>query len=174
MNGINKEIDSSKTAREEGSPPPAVVLSAQVEVAEEDGRLRARDDEDQVDDGEETEHVVELVRPNAVENEEELNENATERQNSAHDDARQWLSVEILWWNLARYLVCSYWLLDRLFLEAKVGTSEDQRCADAKPESQESDQGTEGHGSRAFVDPENKIENEDQREYHSVKSKNDH
>lgn len=38
-------------------------LSTQVEVAEEDGGLRAGDDQDDEDQEEEAKHVVHLVRP---------------------------------------------------------------------------------------------------------------
>lgn len=38
-------------------------LSAQVEVAEEDGSLRAGDDQDDEDQEEEAKHIVHLMRP---------------------------------------------------------------------------------------------------------------
>ena len=61
---VEEEVAGGEAAGEEGAPPPAVVLGAQVEVAEEDGRLHARDHQDQEDHAQEAEHVVELVRPN--------------------------------------------------------------------------------------------------------------
>lgn len=66
MNGINKKVDGCEAARQKRTPPPSVVLRAQVKVAQEYGRLRARYYQNQVDDGQKAEHVVELVRPNAV------------------------------------------------------------------------------------------------------------
>lgn len=44
---VDKEINCGETARQETSPPPVVVLGTQVEIAQQDGRLRAGDDEDQ-------------------------------------------------------------------------------------------------------------------------------
>jgi len=63
-----------------------VVLGAQVEVAQQDGRLRTRDDQDDEDEEKETVHVIDLAAPDAVKDEEELYEDAAEGQDAAHDD----------------------------------------------------------------------------------------
>jgi len=52
--------------------------------------------------------------PNAVENEEKLDEYATKGQDPTHDDTRYRLCKERLLRNLTRDLICSHWLLDRL------------------------------------------------------------
>jgi len=44
MNGVEEEVDGGEAGSHEGSPPPVVVLSTQVEIAKENGCLRAGDD----------------------------------------------------------------------------------------------------------------------------------
>lgn len=67
-----------------------------MEVAEEDGGLRAGDHQDEEHQEQEAEHVVGLGGPDGVQDEEELDEDAAEGQDAAHDDARQRLRVYAL------------------------------------------------------------------------------
>ena len=55
-----------------------------------------------------------IILPDAVEDEEELDEDAAERQDSTHDDAREWLCVERLLWDLSRDLIGPHWMLNGL------------------------------------------------------------
>lgn len=48
-----------------------------MEVAEQDRRFWAGDDQDQEHQEQETEHVIHLVRPQRVQDEEQLNEDAS-------------------------------------------------------------------------------------------------
>lgn len=105
-----------------------------MEIAQKNSGLGARDDENKVDNAEESEHIVELVRPDRVEDEEELNEDASERQDAAHHDRRYRSRVEILEWDLARDLVGAHRVLNRRLLEAEVRAEEDEWCAHAEPE----------------------------------------
>ena len=50
-------------------------------------------------------HVINLTGPDAVEDEEKLNEDAAEWEDAAHDDAGDGLGVDGLVRNLPRYLV---------------------------------------------------------------------
>lgn len=43
MAAIDEQVSGRGTGAEEGPPPPVVVFGAEVEVAEQDSRLRARD-----------------------------------------------------------------------------------------------------------------------------------
>lgn len=52
--------------------------------------------------------------PDGVEYKEELDEDATERQNSSHDDSREWLGVERLLRDLARDLIGPHGMFDTL------------------------------------------------------------
>ena len=116
VDAVNGQIESREPGGQEAAPPPVVILdgqmrslqlngrkwenaffthlSAQVEVAEEDGRLGAGDDQDDKDQEEETVHVVDLGGPDRVENEEELDEDATEGEDAAHYNARDGLEME--------------------------------------------------------------------------------
>lgn len=63
MDGEEKEVEGCGTRGEEGPPPPTVVLGAEVEVAEEDGRLGTDDDQHKEGQHDESKHVVHLTRP---------------------------------------------------------------------------------------------------------------
>jgi hypothetical protein len=58
-----------------------------VEIAEQNGSLRAGYDEDDKDEEEKSKHVVQLMRPDAAENEEKLDEDAAKWKDASHDDA---------------------------------------------------------------------------------------
>ena len=68
-----------------------------MEVAEQDGRLWAGDDEDEEDEEEESVHVVDLRAPDAVQDEEQLDEDAAEGEDAAHYDAGDGLKKRIIW-----------------------------------------------------------------------------
>ena len=138
-----------------------------MKVAQEYGGLGARDYQNEIDYGEEAEHVVELVRPNAVEYEEQLYEYAAEWKNAAHEDAGYWLRVKVLGWYLTRYLIRSHWVLDDVLFEAQVRADEDEWCADKKPQGQKAHQGKEWHRRRATIDPQYQIQYEYKDEHNS-------
>ena len=46
---IDEKVDGGEARRHEWPPPPVVVLSGKVEVAQQNRRLRARDDQDDGD-----------------------------------------------------------------------------------------------------------------------------
>lgn len=52
--------------------------------------------------------------PNAIQNEKELNENTAKGQDATHYDTRQWFCEKGLFRNLARNLVCTNWVFNRL------------------------------------------------------------
>ena len=68
----------------ECSPLPSIVLSAEKIIDEHDRNGRAGNDHDAVAEEEEAEHVVYLVEPDAIHDEEQLHEYGTERE-SAHE-----------------------------------------------------------------------------------------
>lgn len=70
MAAVYKEVASSRSGTEEGSPPPVVVLGTEVKVAEQDCGLRAGDDEDHEHEEQETEHVIHLAGPKGIQNKE--------------------------------------------------------------------------------------------------------
>jgi len=88
VNAIDEKVEGRTASRQERPPPPMIVLSTKMEIAEQDGRLAYSDDKDCKDEHEKTEHVVEMVTPKTVQNEVQLDENASKRQNAAHEDRR--------------------------------------------------------------------------------------
>ena len=70
-----------------------VVLGAQLEVAEDNGDLGAGDDEDDKDEAEEAKEVVELVEPHGGQDEEQLDEDCSERQDASHQHAEHRVHV---------------------------------------------------------------------------------
>jgi len=148
MNTVDCEVEGGEAASEETSPPPVVILGTKVEVAEEDGGLGAGDDQDHKHEEEKSVHVVDLTGPDTVENKKQLDENAAEGQNAAHDDAGDGLGVNRLVRDLSGYLVGPHWLFDAGFSEAEVGPDESKRDGYSKPESEERHQGEEWDGGR--------------------------
>ena len=107
MRGINEEVEGSKAGRHETSPPPVVVFSCQMEVAKKDGSFRASNDQNYCNKKEEAKHVIDLVRPKRVENEKQLDENASKWQYSAHDNTGNRSGVKHLLGNMSRNRICS-------------------------------------------------------------------
>ena len=103
--------------------PPMIVFGAEVEIAEQNSGLTACDDQNSEYQKQESKHIIHLIRPNAVQYEEELNEDTAERQNAAHNYAGQGLSVNRLLWDLTRDLIGADRMLDCSFLEAEVGAN---------------------------------------------------
>lgn len=85
-----------------------------MEIAQEHSGFRARDDQNEKYQKQKTEHVVHLARPNRVQNEEQLDKDAAEWQNAAHDDAGYGLSVDGLIGYLTGDLIGAYWMLQCL------------------------------------------------------------
>ena len=63
---------------------PVVVFGTELEIAQDDRDLGARDDQDAKHDEEEAEDVVVLVQPDGREDEEELDEDGAEGQDASH------------------------------------------------------------------------------------------
>jgi len=98
--------------------------------------------------------------PKAVQNEEQLDKYAAERQNSAHDHAGQRFGVQTLRWYLTRYLIRPHGVFNGPFLETKIGSNEGQRNADAKPQSQNCQQRRERYRAGRSFSPQDQIANE--------------
>lgn len=73
---VYEQIDCCEAGRQEGAPPPVIVLRTQVKVAQQNGGLRACDDQYDKDQEQKTEHVVNLAGPQRTQDKEQLNEDA--------------------------------------------------------------------------------------------------
>lgn len=91
-----------------------------MEIAQQYGGFRARDYQNQEHEEQEAEHVVHLTGPNWIQNEEQLNENASERQHAAHYNAGYRLRVDGLVGNLAWNLIGANWMLQSLQWKMKI------------------------------------------------------
>lgn len=164
MTAVDEQVTGRGARAEEGAPPPVVVLGAQVEVAQQDRRLRTRDHQDHEDQEQEAEHIVHLARPQGVEYEEQLYKDATEGQNSSHDDAGYRLRVQGLLGDLPRDLVGAHWMVQDPLSEAEVGPDERQRHRHSKPQGEQRHQRRERHRGRRVLTPQHQVHHEEQRE----------
>mmetsp|Transcript_27966 Transcript_27966/g.65311 ORF Transcript_27966/g.65311 Transcript_27966/m.65311 type:complete len:466 (-) Transcript_27966:756-2153(-) len=165
--GVGEHVPGRRARRQEGAPPPVVVLRAQLEVAHDHRDLGARDDEDDEDEQQEAEDVVELVQPDGREDEEELYEDGAEGQHASHRHREGGLHVPHLLGHLARDLIDAHGHLERLASVAEVGAEEDERHRDAEPEDEQRAQRAEGDGARRLLSPDDEVEHEEDDEDHA-------
>ena len=102
MRGVDEEVNRGEAWGHERSPPPIVVFGGEMKVTKQNRRLGARDDQNERDEQQKAEHVVNLVRPDRIQNEKELDEDAAKRQNATHDDARNGTRVKHLLGHVTR------------------------------------------------------------------------
>ena len=76
MTTVDEEINRCEAGRQEGAPPPVIILRTQVKVAKQNGGLWAGYDQDQEHQEKEAKHVVHLIRPDGTQNEEKLYKDA--------------------------------------------------------------------------------------------------
>ena len=99
--------------------------------------------------------------PNRVQNEKQLNKNASEGQNSAHENTWHWFCVKDLLWNLSWDRVGSDWVFDWVLFVAHVCTNEDQWCTDTKPQTDNGDKSSEWDGGGGASVPEDHVHEEE-------------
>lgn len=85
-----------------------------MEIAQQYGGLGASDDQDQEHKEQKAEHVVHRIRPDRIEDKEELDKNAAEGQHAAHYDARDGLRVNGLIGDLSRNLIGAHGMFKSL------------------------------------------------------------
>jgi hypothetical protein len=139
MNAIEEQINRRKTARQKRSPPPMVIFGAQMEITQQNRRFRTSYYQNNENQEQKSEHVVSLMSPNAVQDEEKLDKYATERQNAAHHHTGHGFRVQSLLGNLSRNLVSTNRMFDRLLFKSEKGSNERQRNRNAEPQSQNGD-----------------------------------
>mmetsp|Transcript_33195 Transcript_33195/g.81504 ORF Transcript_33195/g.81504 Transcript_33195/m.81504 type:complete len:464 (-) Transcript_33195:489-1880(-) len=165
---VGKEIEGSRARREEGTPPPPVVLGAEVQVAHDHGALSARDDEDGEDKEEEAEHVVEAVLPDGREDEEELYEHGPEGQQSTHNGRDAGVHEPLLGGDLAGDGVDARGHRDGLGAEAHVGAGEGEGDGDEEGEEDDRNEGAKGNSTRRPVGPDERVEPKEDNRAHAL------
>ena len=108
MSGIDEKVEGGESRGHKTSPPPVVILSGKMEVTQENRGFGTSDDQNNGNEEKEAEHVVDLVGPERVEDEKQLNEDAAKWQDAAHDDAGNRSSVENLLRNVSWNWICSH------------------------------------------------------------------
>jgi len=83
-NGVGKHVYCRRTSCKEGAPPPVVILRTKLEVAHHNANFGACHTQNQEHEQQKPEYVVVVVQPNRGQNEEELNEHCTKRQQPTH------------------------------------------------------------------------------------------
>jgi len=165
MDTVDGKVESSEATGQKTSPPPVIILRTQMEVAEQDGGLGAGDDQDHKHEEQKSIHVINLTGPNTVEDEEQLDEDASEGEDPAHDDARDGLGVDGLVRDLPGDLVGAHRLLHRGLPEPEVSADEGERHGDAEPERQQRHQREEGDGGGGSLVPQHQVQHEEVAEH---------
>ena len=101
------------------------------------------------------------MRPDGVENEEELNENTSEGQHTSHQNTWQRLSPETLLGDGSWDGVGSHRVLNHVFLESEVRSNESKRDRNSEPQTNEGTQGNERYRGRTSLTPQEDVEEED-------------
>jgi len=115
---VQEDVDRRSTTCEEGTPPPMVIFGTQVEIAHQDRHLGARQDQDAKHQEQEAKHIVDLVEPDRVQDEIELNEDRAKGQDTTDHHGGDRSQVEHLIWDLTRDLVGPDWGLNLATLES--------------------------------------------------------
>ena len=122
--------------------------------------------------------------PDAVEDEEELNKDTTKGQDPTHEGGGDRMRQPVLVWDLTWNLICVYWLFNGLergeqwlglhsltmdnlpywFPKAKKGSKECERQRDPQPETEQGQEGGEGHGRTGPCPPQEQVQGKENRE----------
>ena len=152
---------------QEGSPPPAVVLVHQLEVAQQDGDLSAGHDEHDHYEEKEPEDVVDLMQPKSRHDEVQLHGYCAEGQHAAQHARDERVHVPGLLRDGARDLVGTHRKRNNFTLVAEEASKEHQWHRDAEPEEQQREEGAEGNSARGSVGPEHQVQRKHDSEYHA-------
>mmetsp|Transcript_43498 Transcript_43498/g.136440 ORF Transcript_43498/g.136440 Transcript_43498/m.136440 type:complete len:396 (+) Transcript_43498:719-1906(+) len=147
--GVGEQEEARARAGEEGAPPPAPVLGAELEVAHDDAHLGAGGREDEHDHEEEAEDVIDLVLPERRHDEGELDADGAEAEEAAHEDGEARAVVPRGRRHHALdHLGAAGHLVDVL-LEPEVAAHEHEGDGQAEPQPEQLEDGAHGHGGGA-------------------------
>ena len=79
MKTVSEHVESTWSRREHGAPPPAIILTAQLEIAQDDTDLGAGDTKNEEHQNQETVHIVKWIQPKSLQNEEQFDEDGSKR-----------------------------------------------------------------------------------------------
>mmetsp|Transcript_1437 Transcript_1437/g.3455 ORF Transcript_1437/g.3455 Transcript_1437/m.3455 type:complete len:327 (+) Transcript_1437:29-1009(+) len=161
---VPEKVKGGRARGEVGTPPPVIVLTAQLKVAHDNSNLCAREPEDDEDEEEKSKEVVELMQPNGGEHVKDLDKHCAEGEEPAHEEVDPKVDKPWLRGNLARNLVDPGGVLNRLLAVAKKGTHERQWSRDAEPHEEEGKESAKGDSSRRLLAPNENIEDKENGE----------
>mmetsp|Transcript_24368 Transcript_24368/g.40390 ORF Transcript_24368/g.40390 Transcript_24368/m.40390 type:complete len:212 (+) Transcript_24368:295-930(+) len=147
-----------------------VVLSAELEVAEEDGDFSTRNNEDGVHQKQETKDIVVLVHPHRCKNKVQLNKASSEWKNAANCEGEWDTHEPWLIWNLARDTTGIDWEFHSILFVSKVGTEKDKRSRNSKPEDQKNNHGSERDSVGTSLGNSQEVQHEEKDECNSWES----
>mmetsp|Transcript_9582 Transcript_9582/g.26069 ORF Transcript_9582/g.26069 Transcript_9582/m.26069 type:complete len:214 (+) Transcript_9582:67-708(+) len=129
-----EDVQRGGSWREEGEPPPSMILGMKLGVHHQHGDHGACQDEDEVHDEGESEDVVVLVHPQAGHDEEELDVGGGEWHDPGHENSVGWVEDWPRWRNGTCDGGRDGWELDGILLVSEVCPEEDERHGDSAPE----------------------------------------
>lgn len=158
---VQPNVGRAATTRNETSPPPVVVLGAELEVGQNDGDLDASDNKDDEDEQQEPEDVVVAVEPDSGEDEEELEEDSAEGEDAGEGDRGVGLHVPRLIRNMARNSSRCDRNGDGFRAISENSADEHERNGDEEPQADDGDHRQEWDGTRGTLRPDGKIDDEE-------------
>lgn len=81
---VEKNINGRTAGNDEAAPPPAIILSTDLEISHYDRYLSAADHQNAKDEKQKAEQVVELILPYGRKHEEQLDEDGAKGQDASH------------------------------------------------------------------------------------------
>ena len=155
---VREHVERGRSTCQERSPPPTIIFGAELEVAHDDGDFRTRDDENDEDERQEAKYVVELLKPDASEDEEQLDEHRPKRKHASDENGHGIVHVPRLRRDLAWNLIRSHRFLQRLSLETQVTPHESQRDGDTEPQEHENKIRSERDRTTALLTPDKNVQ----------------
>ncbi|KUI56885.1 hypothetical protein VP1G_10850 [Cytospora mali] len=162
-----KDPHRAAATNKEGLPPPVIVLVAELNVDGDDGGLGNGDDQDERDNGQEPKHIVVsgLVRPDRLEDEEQLDEDYCKGYEACKQDGSRSLDVPCLLRNLPRDQASLSRVLPSPASGVAIpGADVDERKLNEEPQKQEGDQSSEWDGGARRLGPDEEVQDEDEPE----------
>lgn len=157
--GVQEQEDSRAARGKERSPPPVVVLVAQLEVTEQDRNLSAGHHQNQEHARQDWEDVIKLVLPDGAHHEEQFNEHGRKRQHSTSDKSHPKALIPRQVFRLRSWKgVHPHRSFNRFFLECKITADICQWDRYSKPQDKQGNQSAKGNGSRGLLTPDNQIQ----------------
>mmetsp|Transcript_23239 Transcript_23239/g.38511 ORF Transcript_23239/g.38511 Transcript_23239/m.38511 type:complete len:427 (-) Transcript_23239:721-2001(-) len=162
--GVDKGVECRRPGREEGVPPPAMILGAELVINQQDSNFSASDAKNDKDNEGKAKDVVELIHPHGSHNEEELDVGGSKGDNTGDRHAHIWVKEGRRRWNGAGDGGSDGWVFNRFSLVSKVSSQKDQWDGDAAPHGCDDDNVQERSRCGRVQEEENDVEEKEGEE----------